>query len=222
MQSVPCTSDNAFSKSGFQCSLYALNLVLIPHHRVPVCCRTVCGFFLHLSCLPSCLLVFLSCFLCPCVHLCPPDTPTTLPPSTTPPLHPNPADHTVLLGTRASDPALTGDRGTVPPHTSPQALLHDPLRFPLRFSCSSALRMFPFALQTFILCSSICGVKGPRFSESYSKGVFAVQTFHLLPPWHFSVLLCPEPQRSKCHVQLKMSGHRRRLITAPNPAFALR
>ncbi|TWW74674.1 Cell adhesion molecule 2 [Takifugu flavidus] len=38
------------------------------------------------------------------------DTPTTLPPSTTPPLHPNPADHTVLLGTRASDPALTGDR----------------------------------------------------------------------------------------------------------------
>lgn len=117
--SVRCIGDNAFSKSGFQCPLYAFNLVLIPHHRVPVCRRTVCVYFLH-NCLTSCLLVFLRCFLCPCVHLCPPDTPTTLPPSTTPPLHPNPADHTVLLGTRASDPALTGNRGTVPPHTSPR------------------------------------------------------------------------------------------------------
>lgn len=38
-----CISGNAFSKSAFQCSLYAFNLVLIPPHRVPVCRRTVCG-----------------------------------------------------------------------------------------------------------------------------------------------------------------------------------
>uniref|UniRef100_A0A674NGC7 Cell adhesion molecule 2a n=1 Tax=Takifugu rubripes TaxID=31033 RepID=A0A674NGC7_TAKRU len=53
------------------------------------------------------------------------DTPTTLPPSTTPPLHPNPADHTVLLGTRASDPALTGDRdpNAVGQHGTDHALI---------------------------------------------------------------------------------------------------
>uniref|UniRef100_A0A3B4XXP6 Cell adhesion molecule 2a n=1 Tax=Seriola lalandi dorsalis TaxID=1841481 RepID=A0A3B4XXP6_SERLL len=38
--------------------------------------------------------------------------PTTLPPSTTPPLHPIPPDPTALLGTHASDPTVTGNRGT--------------------------------------------------------------------------------------------------------------
>lgn len=123
MRPVLRISANAVSKSASRCSLYAFNLLLIPRRpRARFCLRC---FSLRVSCLTSCLLVFLRCFLCPCVHLCPPDTPTTSPPSTTPPLHPNPADHAVLLGPRASEPALTADRGTVPPHTSPPALLHD-------------------------------------------------------------------------------------------------
>lgn len=115
-------------------------VVLILHHCVLICCRTALCFSFK-------LLNFISVgnFECFLVYICPSDAPTTLPPSTTPPLHPIPADPTALLGTRASDPALAGNRGTVPPDTSPQALPLHPLRFPLCF-CSSALRTFPFAL----------------------------------------------------------------------------
>ncbi|XP_006800117.1 cell adhesion molecule 2a isoform X1 [Neolamprologus brichardi] len=38
------------------------------------------------------------------------DAPTTLPPPTTPPLHPIPPDPTALLGSHASDPTVTGNR----------------------------------------------------------------------------------------------------------------
>ncbi|XP_019729016.1 cell adhesion molecule 2a isoform X1 [Hippocampus comes] len=38
------------------------------------------------------------------------EEPTTLPPSTTPPFHPIPPDSTALIGTLASDPAVTGNR----------------------------------------------------------------------------------------------------------------
>lgn len=142
MRPVLCISGNAVSKSASRRSLYAFNLVLIPRRRRRR--RRAPGFAVELfvvsslrvGCLTSCLLVFLRCFLCPCVHLCPPDTPTTSPPSTTPPLHPNPADHTVLLGPRASEPALPADRGNVPPHTSPLALLHD-----LSLCASPAVRL---------------------------------------------------------------------------------
>lgn len=118
----------------FQCSVQqSRHVVLIPHHHVTICHRPVCVVVSRFS--------YCWCFwVVSCVHVsicAPPDIPTTLPPSTTPPLHPNSADRTVLLGTRTSKPALTGNRGTVPPHASPRALLHDPSRFPLRFSCSS-------------------------------------------------------------------------------------
>ncbi|XP_061904671.1 cell adhesion molecule 2a isoform X4 [Entelurus aequoreus] len=39
------------------------------------------------------------------------EAPTTLPPSTTPPFHAIPPDSTALVGTHASDPTVTGNRG---------------------------------------------------------------------------------------------------------------
>lgn len=167
--------------------------------------------------------------MCPCVHLCPPDTPTTLPPSTTPPLHPNPADHTVLLGTRASDPALTGNRGTVPPHTSPRtfcmilsvSLCASPavrLSECFLLPCKRSFRVPPFLRDSNFV--SRVQASPSRIQKGFLPSKHSIDCPRGIP--QTSVLLCPEPQRSKCHVQLKMSGRRRRLAVAPKAAFALR
>lgn len=85
-------------------------------------------------------------FVYVCLSVPPPDAPTTLPPSTTPPLHPIPPDPTVQLSTHASDPTVTGSRGTVTPHASLQKKerknpQHASLcsHFPLIFHISSSL-----------------------------------------------------------------------------------
>lgn len=93
----------------------------ISHHHIMFCHRPVCFAPLkyvtsHIFCCFCCIVVV---FLYICVCLSPPpDAPTT------PPLHPIPPDPTALLGTHASDPTVTGNRGTVPPHASPKPLQH--------------------------------------------------------------------------------------------------
>ncbi|XP_068572002.1 cell adhesion molecule 2a isoform X3 [Cebidichthys violaceus] len=56
------------------------------------------------------------------------DVPTTLPPSTTPPLHSIPPDPTALLGSHASDPTVTGNRAISLPQASVFMLHVDTLR----------------------------------------------------------------------------------------------
>lgn len=161
----------------------------------------------------------------PCVRLCPPDTPTTSPPSTTPPLHPNPADRSVLSGTGASDPA--GDRGTVAPGAPPRALCMS--RY-LPLSCPSALSLsfWPLNVPLVLLrlrrrSNSTSRVRDPPTPRGFLP---SKRSLSCPPPprgiSQTSELLLPEPQSSKCHVGLEMSGRRRRVIIAPDAAAALR
>lgn len=103
------------------------------------CLRPACVALLKYLTAPcEFIFVVVVLFLCICVCLSPPpDTPTTLPPSTTPPLHPIPPDPTAQLGTHASDPTVTGNRGTVPRHSAPQPPQHATVysHFPLTFHC---------------------------------------------------------------------------------------
>lgn len=141
----------------------------------------------HLSCLTSFSVGDFECFL---VYMCPSDAPTTLPPSTTPPLHPIPADPTALLGTRASDPALAGNRGTVPPDTSPQALPLRPLSFPLRF-------LLPCKHFTFAILISCQGSE--ILSPCIQKG-FLLSKYSIYCPLGISetsVLLCPQTSKKQ-------------------------
>lgn len=94
-------------------------------------------------------------FLCVRIYVCvrlspPPDAPTTPPPSTTTPLHPIPPDPTALLDTHASDPTVTGNRGTVPNPTRLHRKPSDMLLCP-PVSLSS---LCPFAFPFNCLCRS--------------------------------------------------------------------
>lgn len=136
---------------------YSCCVVLIPHHRVLICRRIALCFSFK-------LLNFISVgdFECFLVYMCPSDVPTTLPPSTTPPLHPIPADPTALLGTRTSDPALAGNRGTVPPDTSPQALPLHPLCFPLALLQLSSQNISFYPVNIQFNCAILISCQGSK------------------------------------------------------------
>lgn len=97
--------------------------------------KSICYFWFSFH--PSVSIIFFICYIYVC--LCPPpDVPTTLPPSTTPLLHPIPPDSTAQLSTHASDP--TDSRGTVTINVEPRA----------PSACYSAFTIFFFCVSLFL------------------------------------------------------------------------
>lgn len=161
---------------------YSRCVVLVPHHCALICSRTALCFSFKLLNLIS--VADFECFL---VYMCPSDVPTTLPPSTTPPLHPIPADPTALLGTRASDPALPGNGGTVPADTSPAGPFPPSFTFPsalLQLS-SQNVSLHPVNVLFYFCYSNFMSEVWDSLSHCIQKGVFPDQILNLLSPGHF-------------------------------------